>query len=147
MSYLVGLFSLFFALLGMSAAQTAVALGITFLMHKHLGDKLPEKNYGNFSWDSFDRATLQTFIMRLAVIFVGATLTLHLLEYLIIYRYIILHWKAILFTLFILEMAAITAGFILVFKLEAFRLGILVGISAVVYIFFLWLLQWSNLLI
>jgi len=147
MQYMLGLFSLIVALVGIGIAQTALTLGIMFAMHKYIPEKLPEKNYGEFDFDAYDKNLLQNFVIKLLILIAGVTLLLHVLEYLVIYRNIIRHWGLYRMMLFVLETAAIAGGLFFLFKLDRTRLLILTGANAIIYLFFQWLLVWSNLLI
>jgi len=147
MQYLMTLATLVIALLGMGAAQAAIALAIMFGMHKKIPDKLPEKQYGDFDFDSYDKPAFNRFLTRLAVVFVGPTFILHTLVFLFVGRHIIQYWGTALFILFVFEVASIAALLFYVFRLEVFRLVILTASSAIVYLFFQWLLKYNDLLL
>jgi hypothetical protein len=154
MQYLLGVVSLFVALLGVGAAQVALTFGIMFLLHKSapwIQKQWPEltfeTTYGTFDFDNFQKKDLRDLIVRLILIYVSVTLALHMFEYLIIYRRIIYHWRVGLAILFVLEVAGICAGLHYFLKLDRFRLIVLTASSALFYLFFQWLLRWSDLLI
>jgi hypothetical protein len=147
MQYILGLASLFIALLGIVAAQAALAMAVMYGMNKLIPDKLTHTTYGEFDFDHFQKPAFKEFIVRLILLFLATTLALHLLEYLIIYRNIIRHWGLITFALFVLETGGIAAGLYYLYKLDPLRLAIITTWSALWYMMFFALLRWSNLLI
>jgi hypothetical protein len=154
MQYLLGVVSLFVALLGMGAALAAMTLGVMFLMHKAapwIQRQWPqlsfETHYGTFDFDNFQKKDFRELLLRLIAIYVGITMVLYMLEYLIVYRHIIYHWKVYLTILFFLQVGGICAGLHYLLKLDLFRLIVLTASSAIFCLFFEWLLQWSGLMI
>jgi hypothetical protein len=144
---LQGLGQLFFALIGMGILQAALALGVMFCMYKLFPDKFHETTYAEFDFANFQEPAFLNFIYRLAVIFGGTTLALHLLEYLIVYREIIRHWWLITFLMFLLETGAIAAGQYYIFRLDKHRLFTITAFSALAYLMLFAMLRRFNLLI
>jgi len=147
MQYILGLVSLFIALLGMGAAQTALAMIVMYGMNRLIPDKLTHTTYGEFDFNNFQKPAFKDFVIRLLLIFVGTTLALHLPEYLIVYRNIIRHWATVTFAMFVLETAGIAGGLYYIYRLDSLRLTIITAWSALWYMLFFALLKWSNLLI
>ncbi len=137
---LLGFGVLLLMLVVMSAIQAVAALGIMWAMHKYWREKLTETTYGEFDFDNFQKPLLQDLLLRLAIMFAVPTILLHLLEFLFIGVMINRHRAIVCMVLFVLETAAIFAGFHFVFRLDKFRLLVLTGGSALFYLFWLWYL-------
>jgi hypothetical protein len=97
-------------------------------------------SYGEFDFDNFQKPLLQDLMLRLAIMFAVPTILLHLLEFLFIGVTINRYRAIVCLTLFVLETAAIFAGFHFVFRLDKLRLLVLAGGSAIFYLFWLWYL-------
>jgi hypothetical protein len=143
----LGLAMIVIALLGIVALQVGLAMVVMFAMNKLIPDKLTETTYGDFDFDSFQKPAFQNFVVRLAVIFGGTTLLLHLLIYLIISREILKHWGLWTLLLLVLETAGIFLGLRLVFRLDNFRLAVITAASAIIYLLLFGLLRYSDLLV
>jgi len=122
------------------AVQGGIALGAMYLMHTKMRDKLTETTYGRFDFDNFQKIAFQDLLVRLAIIFIGTTFVLHFLDYFLVGAEIRRYRGLVRCFLFILETGAITAGLSYMFRLDRLRLMVLAGVSAVVYLFFLWYL-------
>ena len=147
MQYVLGLAALFIALLAVTAAQVALAIGVMFYMHKRLRPKLTATQYGQFDFDNIEKAASQDFAVRLVIVFGTVTVGLHILEYMLVYREILRYGGLVTFVMFILETAGIAAGLYYMFHLDRFRLAVVTGASAFFYLIFFSLLKWSGLLI
>jgi hypothetical protein len=137
----LGLLVLFVTLVCIGALQVAAALGLMYGMHKLTPDKLTETQYGDFDFDNFQNPALINLIVKLAVIFLGATLIIHIADFLIIGTLIRKYKMIVCFVLFLLETGTITLGLHLVFKLDKYRWMVLTGGSAFFYLFCLWYLS------
>jgi len=134
-----GLILLIIALVVIGAIQTAVSVGVMWGMHKKLADKFPETNYGHFDFENFQKLAFKDMITRLAIIFVGATVVLHVLYFMFIGRSrYAFAWSTLLF---LLEAAAITAGLFFMYRLDPLRLAIIAGTSSLFYLICLWWLS------
>jgi hypothetical protein len=142
-----GLVQLFLSLIAMGTLQAGVALAAMFGMYKLYPDKFPETIYGEFDFNHFQEPLFLRLIFRLLIIFGGTTLALHLLEYLVIYREIIRHWRLITFVMFVLETGALTAGLYYGLTIVKHRLYVITAASALAYLIFFALLRRWDLLI
>src|SRR4051812_7493272 len=100
---LLGLVVLFVVLIIIGIMQAGVAMGVMYGMHKLYPEKLTETTYGSFDFDNFQKPALQDLLIRLAIVFVGATLIIHMLDYLLIGRLIIKYRTIVCLALFMLE--------------------------------------------
>jgi hypothetical protein len=139
---ILGLGILFLVLLIMSLTQAGAALGIMWVMHKYWRADLTETKYGEFDFDQFQKNTFQDLMLRLVILFGGPTIVLHMLESFFIGVSMKRHRLIVCLILFVLEMAAIVAGFHLIFRLDKFRLWVLAAGSALFYL--LWLLYLAS---
>lgn len=144
MDYWIGVVTLFVALAVVSVWQIGAALGVMFLMFKKIPPEIAGSTYLQFDFDNFQKQPFIELLTRLALIFAGPTLILGMLEYMTIYRHIILHRGLIAFLLFIFEVSAIGAGLFYFLQLDKIRFIILTAASALVYLFFLWYLVFSS---
>jgi len=134
-----GAVTLFFALFRAALVQMGLVLGIMFVMHKWFSDEFPEKMYGEFEFESFDKPKFHQFIARVVLLIGGITLVLHMLIYVLQLRRTRYPWTVDFF-LFIFEIAALTGGFYLLFKLDRLRLMVLSVANAIVYLLVRWIL-------
>lgn len=137
---LLGLPILILILVVVGAAQIAVTMGVMFAMHKYMRDRLPDTLYGQFDFDNFQKPAFQDLLIRLAVVLAGATLVIHLLDYVLVGGEIRRYRFTVRFFLFLFETGAITSGLYYLFKLDWLRLAILAGANAIFYLFILWYL-------
>lgn len=131
---------LFVVLLVVAALQSGAAVGIMWLMHKHMRDKLTETTYNQFDFDSFQKTTFQDLLIRLGIMFGAATVVIHLLDFVLVGTLIRKYTFLVCFVLFLLETGAIAAGFHFLFRLDKLRLGVLTAGSALFYLLCLWYL-------
>ena len=125
-------FSLLLALIETAALQVALAIGLMYGLHTYYRDKLTETRYGDFDFDTFEKAAFQQLVAKLAALFLSATIFFHMLYYLLIGR--TRHHAIFSTTLFVLETAAIAAGLFFMFRLDRFRLAVLTLGCAIGYI-------------
>jgi hypothetical protein len=145
---ILGLIVVFFALIVIGVAQTGLTLGLMYGMHR-IRDNLPqmtETQYGEFDFDNFQKPAFQEMLVRLAILFIGTTLIVHMLEYFFVGKKIVYHRGLWILLMFVVESGAIGAGLWYLFKLDRFRLAVLTGGSAFFYFFFLWYLTSGKLL-
>ena len=136
-----GMIVLFFALIVIGLAQTSIALGAMYGMHKLIPDKLTETTYGNFSFENFQKPAFIDLLVQLTIVFLGTTFILHFLDYFLVGSHINGKWRlVIIFTLFLIEVGALAGGLYRMFKLDLMRLLMLTGTSAFFHLFFLWYL-------
>lgn len=131
----LGAVVLFFALIVVGAMQVGAALGVMYGMHKLYPDKLTETTYGAFDFDHFQKPAFQDLLIKLVIVFIGSTLILHMLDYVLIGRLIVKYGIIIYPILFLFEVAAIGFGLKTLFHLDRFRLVVLTAASAVFYLF------------
>lgn len=135
---IIGAVVLFFVLIVIGIMQAGVALGVMYGMHKYYPDKLTETTYGQFDFDNYQLPAFQQLLIRLAVVFVGTTLVLHMLDYFFIGTLIRKYRMIVCLVLFVLEVNAIGWGLYYLFNLDRFRLMVLTAASALFYILCLW---------
>ena len=114
-------------LLAMAAIPLIAALN-------HLKQHVTSSVYGTLDFENFQLASLQELITRLAIIFLPLTFIIHVLDYLFVGRLINRYTFVVGFTLFLLEIAGIAAGFALVLKLEKERVILLTITGGLVYL-------------
>ncbi|HVT81599.1 MAG TPA: hypothetical protein VHM90_13205 [Phycisphaerae bacterium] len=136
----LGLLVLLPVLIIVAAFQVGGALGIMWLMHKYMRDQLTETTYGQFDFDNFQKLPFQDLLIRLAIMFGGATLLIHLLDYLFVGPWIKKYTFLVCFVLVVLESGAIFAGFHFLFRLDRVRLAVLTAGCVLFYLFWLWYL-------
>ncbi len=144
MDYWIGVMTLFVALAVVSIWQIGAAVGVMFLMYKKVPREIAASTYLQFDFDNFQKQPFVELLTRLALIFAGPTVVLHMFEYMTFNRHIILHHGLIAFLLFIFEMSAIGAGLHYFLQLDKNRLIILTSASTLVYLFFLWYLVFHS---
>jgi hypothetical protein len=155
MQFLIGAIILLFSAVCIGVMMGVLAVGVMFAMHKGLDEHLPEKRYNEFDFDQvslesfqhIDRRVLTDFAARLAIAYVGTTVVVHMLAYLLPRSAIVKHGGLVGLTLLVLETAAVAACLFALFRLDRLRLAILAASSAVIYLFFLWFIFWMGLLL
>jgi len=131
---ILGLLVLLISLLVIIALQVGALMGIMWIMHRLIAEKLVDTTYAQFDFDNYRKPALVELLLKLGVIVAPATLLLHLFIFLFCWFSIRKFPSAWGFSLMILEAGAIAAGLHFVLKLDRFRLIMLAGGSALFYI-------------
>ena len=103
--------------------------------------QLTETTYGQFDFDSFQKASFQDLVVRLAIMFGAATLVIHMLDFVFVSTYIQqIHVPRLLHPLPRRTATPSSPDFIFLFRLDRVRLAVLTAGSALFYLFWLWYL-------